>query len=417
MNTFVQPYIAGTQVLVTCPLYDPRDIRESRTRFRRNEIPMLERANSIYIPSGRWPTRGWILLARSDYDKLSKYGDGFQLNIGDTTNPNNIGTLKNLSIVQAQCVTRGIASDTSAIYLVELTDDRGILHNKWFKSPLTAIYNIRAPAYPQLFNSSSLNAGVAWTWTTMLQDMWGKLNTLDGGNVLGPWPGLPSVPTGTPEGWWFVGVPGWYALNDVLEYLGMSVVCDLTKASPFTIVNSGTADATFTALQSKYIGDLEEDLEWIDFGAGRVPKITQVFFRRRNQIYGTEETVRRDSSQWQVTPYYSVLVSAPAQFSSAVGVHFMWSDFTVEYDTDGNPLAADVATATAIAADRAVQYYSTFTYGFMSQVYAGALPFITGSLVDGVLYYQDYSSQKRQGWKTEIVRGLYPPWDNIWETD
>lgn len=51
----------------------------------------------------------------------------------------------------------------------------------------------------------------------------------------------------------------------------------------------------------------------------------------------------------------------------------------------------------------------------MSQVYTGALPFVTGSQVDGVRYYQDYNDQDRQGWKTELVRGPYPPWAEVWD--
>jgi hypothetical protein len=419
MNTFSQPYVVGVQAAFTCPLVDSRIISENRERFRRDKIPMLERANSIYIPNGRFQSRGWILLRRSDYQRINKYSDALQLSVGDPTNKNNIGTLYNLSIVQAQCVTRGLSSDANAVYLVELTDDRGVLYNKWFQAPLTKAYNIRSPAYPQQFHSPSTNSGTPWTWAGMLQDMWSQINTFDGGNILGAWPGLPSTPTGTPEGWWFLGVPAWYAINDVIEYLGMSVACDLTKTNPFTIVNLGDTDTTFTGLQSKFVGNLEDDLEWIDTGAGRVPLNVNVLFKRRNQNYGTEETIRNDSLQWQMTPYYPVVVPAPSTFSKAVGSHFIWCDFTVEYDIDNNPIAGDVTTANAIAAERTTQYFQKIyrqTSGFMTQVYAGALPFTTGSLVDGVRYYQDYSSQKRQGWKTEIVRGLYPPWADVWET-
>jgi len=253
----------------------------------------------------------------------------------------------------------------------------------------------------------------------MLEDMWNQVNTFDGGNILGPWPGLPSTPTGTPEGWWFLGVPAWYAINDIIEYLGMSVSCDLTQGDPFTIVNLGNTDNVFTNLQKQFTGQLEDDLEWIDAGAGRVPLNVSVLFKRRNQYYGTEETIRNDDFQWQMTPALAVIVPAPSMFSHAFGSHYIWSDFTVQYDIDNNPIAGDVTTADAIATERVAQYFQKIyfqTEGFMSQVYAGALPFTTGSLVDGVRYYQDYSSQKRQGWKTELVRGLYPPWDNVWET-
>lgn len=412
MNTF------GSSTL-QFGLCDPCSVREDRRRFRRDAHRLLERVNSFYCPTGRWPSKGWVLLPRSEYNQLNSYSDALQLNIGDTTAPNNVKTLMNLSIVQAQCMTRGLASDPAALYLIELTDDRGILANDWFQAPTTSSYNIRAPAYPQVFHPATMSGGTTWTWATMLQDIWNQMNTLDGGNVLGAWPGLPAGVTvsGTPEGFWFPGVPAWWALNDVLEHLGLTVACDLTQANPFTIVSAGATDAAFAALQAKYTTNLEDDLEWIDSGAGRVPQTVKVLFRRRNSVYGTEETVRYDAQQWDMAPFYSVTLSAPAKFAGAVGSHFIWSDFTVRYDQDGSPLAADTATANAIAQERITQYFGRIyrqTAGYMTQTYAGALPFTTGPQVDGVCWYQDYNSDDWQGWRTRIIRGPYPPFPEIY---
>lgn len=387
-------------------LYDPRGVLEERHRFGRSAIPALVRANSLCCPSGRWPTRGWLLMARGDYDRLDKYSTALQLHLGDTTKSDNVGVLQNLSIVQAQCVTRGLAADKNALYLVEITDDRGILQNKWFSFPTTSNYNIRAPAYPSTFHPSSMNSGTTWTWTTMLQNLWEQMT------LLGTWPGLPFTPAGTPEGWWFPGVSAWTALCDVLDYLGMTVVCNLQSSTPFTIAKQNTADTAYAALLTKYQNRLEEDMEWIDTGAGRVPATVKVLFRRRNTIYGTEETVRYDSPQWDMDSIYSVSVSAPAAYSSAVGTHHLWSDFTVRYDQDGAPLAADVAMAATIAQERATQYYAHINpAAYTDRTYAGALPFKTGSLVDGVRWYQDLSDGMRWGgWRTQVVYGPQPPW-------
>lgn len=387
MNTF------GGYLLV-----DPRSLRTNRVRFRRDYIQALEQANSFYCPSGRYGSRGWLLLPRSDYNRLNKYSTTLQLSIGQ----DNLPTLQNLSIVQARCVTYGLASDLGAIYLIEITDARGILLNNWFQFPLTGAYNIRSPGYAGGFYSDSLNDGVAWTWATMLQDIWEQIT------LLGTWPGLPSTPTGTPEGFYFSGVSAWKALNDIVEYLGMTVACNLTQASPFTIVSAGATDAAFAALTTRYANtnNLEDDLEWIDLGSGRVPGSVIVLFRRRNTYYGSEETVRSDSEQWTMTSDYSVTVAAPVEFTGAVGIHYIWSDFTVRYDMDGAVVSADATTAAAIAAERVTQYYNkVYSSGYMTRTYSGALPFTTGSQVDSVKWYQDYSSQDRQAWKTKIVRG------------
>lgn len=398
MNTF------GSSILQFA-LCDARSVIKDRVRFRRDSLDSLERANSFYCPVGRWSFRGWVLLPRYEYDKLDKYSTALQLNIGNTTSPDNVGTLKNLSIVQARCVTRGLVTDPNALYLVELTDPRGILSNEWFQFPATTQYNIRVPAYPQTFHPSSMNSGTTWTWTTMVQNLWQSMP------LLGTWPGLPNVPSSTPEGFWFPGVSAWEALCEVLDHLGMAVACNLTSANPYTIIDVGATDATFTAIQTRWATNLEDDLEYIDTGAGRVPKTVVVLFKRRNATYGTEETVRYDSLQWDMTPYYSLSIS-PAAYASATGTHYLWSDFTVRYDQDGSPLAADMATATTIATDRVTQYYDRIT-GVMDQTYAGALPFVTGSMVGGICWKQD--NRERSGWRTHIVRGPNPPWAGIWD--
>jgi hypothetical protein len=403
---------------IKCPLYDPQSARLDRQRFRRDAIPALARANSVYVPTGEHPLRGWLLLSRGDYNKLSRYSTTFQLEIGDPRSANNVSTLQNLSIVQAQCVTRGIAADDNALYLVEITDGRGIVCNQWFQFPLTTWYNVRAPAYREKFYDSSMNGGTSWTWTTMVQDIWNRMSAF-----LGTWPGFPSGFThpSTPEGWWFTGVSAWSALNAVLDQLGVTIAHDPTSTTPYTIVRPGNSDTSFSNLTTKYTTNLEDDQEWIDVGAGRVPAQVVVLFRRRNQVYGSEETVFYGNNtlakQWAMVPIYSVTVNAPSTFTGAVGTHYLWSDFTVRHDMDSNPLAADITTANALAQDQVGDYFATNywqTLGYMSRTYAGALPFVTGSQVDGVCWYQDYSGQDQQGWKTKIVRGPNPPFPGIW---
>ncbi len=382
------------------PLYGPRSVRSDRERFRRDSIPLLSRANSLCVPGGRAPARGYILLARADYNKLNTYSTTFQLNLGDPRQADNIPTFRNLSIVQAQCVTRGLSTDPNALYLVELTDGRGILHNEWFQFPTTSFYNIRAPAYPQTFHPTSLNGGTTYTWSTLIENLWTQMVAF-----LGAFPGLPNPhPSGTPEGFWFVGTSAWQSLCDILDHLGLTVAVNLTSATPYTIVSDGAADPSLAALQTKYLTHLEDDLEYIDTGAGRVPKFLKILFRRRNSIYGTEETVRYDLPQWDMAPFYSVTTTAPVFFTLATGTHYIWSDFTVRYDEDGNPLAADTAT------ERTTQYFDRIysrASGYMRQYYTGALPFTTGSQLDAIRWAMDHR-RNYSGWTTELIRGALP---------
>lgn len=371
MNTF------GTSTL-KFPLCDPREAIANRQRFAREAIPDLEKANSLSCPLGREAATGWVLLPYYEYAELDAYSTSFQLTADELI-------LSNLAIRRAQCVSTGLITDPNALYLIEITDRRGILSNRWFQYPINAQYNMRAPAYPQLYYSGSLNAGVAWTWSQMIENLWPSL--------LGTFPGLPTVPANTPENWYFAGVPVWKALNDVLDHLGMAIA----YGTSYTIVNQGVTDAAFTALQTLYAPNLEDDLNWLDEGSGRFPKTVIVYFRRRQEQYGQEETVRRDGSQWSSTPLYAISVNTA--YTDGVGYHYLHDDFTIRVDYDGVELAADVATATTIATERVTQYLRTID-DTMTQVYAGALPFYPGSKIDKVCW-----KQKDRGWQTTIEMG------------
>lgn len=394
----------------TYPLYPSAGLNDLRTRFRLEPIAALERANGIWIPGGKWPARGWILLSGTDYadlrSQLGLYSINYDLNLEDVETKQQI-TLQNLCIVQARCVTSGVPGDGNALYLIELTDCRGMLWNPWFQVPTASYYNVPAPAYPGRFYDGSLEAGAEWNWAAMLRDLWEQMET-----HLGDWPGLPVSPPWPPRNYIFPGVSGWLALNRLLSHLGCTVAVDLTIDQCYTIASYEQTDATFTELATKHAGKLEDDWQYIDAGAARIPGNVIVHFHRRNKYYGTEETLTLNSNQWEMRSFYTVEIAAPADYPDATGTHFLWDDFPVQYDRDGNPEAVDVATAEAIAQERVDQYYATITragFGYMRRVYTGLLPFVTGPQVDGVCYRQN--GQQAGGWRTEIVRGMNPPWE------
>lgn len=386
------------------PLIDPRCVRENRERFRREEVPELALANSYYMTNGRWPDVGWILLDRASYDKLDTYSYFLRLELDDFINPPVV--MNNLSIVQARCVTRGLSSDPNAIYLVQITNNHGMIYNRWFQFPLNAQFNVRAPAYDGQYYSATINSGTPWTWDGMLGRIWG----ING--FLGPYPGLPHSPLGTPENFIFPGVPIWEAIMQIMSHLGLVMA---GKYPDVTIVRGGAADSAHDARQSTYRKYLEDDMEYIETGAARIPGGVVVYFQREYQYYGSEETVRRDSLQWQTIgpttfPAYEVSVSLP---NPAPGTAYLWDSYTVRHDEDGVPLPTDENTAALIAAERAEQYMQNIfrgTHGFMRQTYAGALPFTVGSQVDGVRWYQtNPTKENRCGWRTEVVRGYVWP--------
>ena len=398
---------------VSYPLLDPRVIRNARTRFALDNIPELSRANSLYSAAGLWPNRGWILLRRSDYLNLNLYATNHNLFLYDGTTQL---AFNNLVVVQARCVSRSFPQDPNSVYLVEITDQEGLLWNNWYQWPINSNYNVQAPAYPGQYYTASLNAGIPWTWSTMIQDMWQQPGTAR----LGAFPGLPFTPIGTPVNWIFQGVSLWESLNTVLTQIGCTIQSNQASTPSFTITQDGASDPTFTNLQASKHGLLLGDLDYIDSGAGRLPGIFQLFMHRVNQQYGTEETVRIDAQQWAMNDLYTNDVVPPAkyaQFAASPGRHGQWDDFPVRFDVNGAPLAADVTTAAAVVIDRASQYYGRSlrgSAGYLRQLYSGLQPFSTGSLVDGVCWRQDFREGiTRMGWTTEIVAGPQPPWEGI----
>lgn len=342
----------------------------------------------------------------ADYQHIDPYATDLQLVIADLIHPP--VTFGGLTVVQARCVTTGVPNAADAIYLVQITDARGVLFNPWFSQLTTSQYNVRSPAYPQQYYSQTMNGAAAWTWDEMIGNLWQQMP------LLGTYPGLPIVPVGTPDGWRFPGMSCWQALNQVLDQQGLVLTADLTLDEPYGIVQAGSVDTAFDTFLANNIP--EDDFAYIDAGSGRAPGTVTVLFHRRNEYYGTEETVRRDSLQWDTTPLYQVTVTATdagfPSFASAVGQQYLWADFTVRYDTDNNPLAADVVTAAAVAIDQANAYYNLTqraTSGYMRKVFTGAQPLGTSGQLDGVRWMQTIMDPQRGGWRMECIRGYFWP--------
>src|SRR5437762_5527469 len=101
-NALLQPYVQGSQHAATCPLYDPRFERAHRSRFFRTPIPGLDLANALYVASGPFPARAWVLVRRSDYNDLNPYATNLQLKVDDGESDEL--TFSGLTVVQAMCV-------------------------------------------------------------------------------------------------------------------------------------------------------------------------------------------------------------------------------------------------------------------------------------------------------------------------
>src|SRR5262245_23924645 len=192
--------------------------------------------NSYFCPLGVNPGRGWILLLRSQLDRINQNNlYNFYLETYDQARKRvSSVTHRNLLFVKAQCLTPGAADDTKSAYLCELADRRHL----YTTIPIDKAYNVRSCPGSATYYSATLNSGTPWTWQTLVTDIWNTLGTSRlGGNST-----LPFTPDGTPEGFDFYGGYALFALGAVLERLGCALAYD-SIADSFSIVRVAATDA------------------------------------------------------------------------------------------------------------------------------------------------------------------------------
>lgn len=186
------------------------------------------KANTWRVVAGEKPSSGKLLMMQSSLDELDTT-KSFTLEIEDDYGNNH--QFKNVFIVGAVCVVPGTADAGANVFLVDVADARCRLA----MLPIDRGYNVRTPDGSSL-TTVTTDAGTPWTWTTMLEDVWGLAG-------LGTWPGtLPVTPHGQPEN---IGCYGDYALRCLVALLNR-IGCELQPIGDgfFRIVQQGTTAAT-----------------------------------------------------------------------------------------------------------------------------------------------------------------------------
>lgn len=388
---------------------------ENLARLALPAPPDFGLANSVTVPLGPRPTRALFLMSRGDLDTF----DGEAYHTATLIEHDERGIerarreLKQLIFVNARCLTPGKAGDEDAVYLAEFADARWLCHNHAFSVPINKQYNVRAPAWgtsgSTLYYDSSTNSGTAWTWATMIADVWNLMST-----QLGSAPSLPFTPDGTPEGWKFPGMSAWVALNQLLYRIGCAITVDLTaSSSQFSIVRVGATDTTQDALEAALVlaqaGARIHDEEFIESNVGGFPYGYRVFFQRVQEHYGTEQTTQQTSAQFSTAQVYSVDVNGSYYSDTDSNILTpIWDDLPAIYDASG--AITNAAACTTRAAERAADAERMMDTGgaMMHRTFVGLRAFKPGSKLKGVCWRQDLQGirdpEHPGGWVTEIVR-------------
>lgn len=374
---------------------------------RNKPIPEhFEKANSLTVPLGPSPSRGWVFLTRSGLSQLNL--DSNQTLTFDFTNRKDVRTVltfNGLVITQEplECIPSYEDTAEDALYLVEFSDLSWLVCNPHFGVPIAKWYNVRAGAYlgsgtTAEYLSGSLNAGSLWTWQTMVSDIW----TLMSGQI-GSAPTLPYTPAGTPEGFKFPGMSAWEALTCVLNRIGCAVKRNLTAAvgSQFSIVKIGDADATAaTAIAS--VNPIH-DGRYLSVTRGRLPEKFRLYAHRQEKFPAIQQANRNDSSTWETNALYSVDVVGPPTTAETGTYGIGFSDLPAIYDETGT--ITNAAALSTLATELADNFYD----GILERLwyrFSGLLGISAGSTLKSVRWRERHDAEDgHDGVITEVLSG------------
>ncbi len=361
----------------------------------------FDRANSFLCPLGKAPGHGWIILRRRDMNALNLNGlHILTLQLDPEVGATQTQRFRNLVICKEPVnLDPGLgANDPDSVYLVEVADARWRCQNPTFKIALDKAYNVRAQAYQSDSYSYSLNTGVAWTWATMLADIWSVLTPL------GAWPGLPAgvTPASAPDGWEFRGVSAYDALNIILARIGCALRADLSLTTgQFSIVQVGAVDTAADQALARAAGRKIHDGEYLDIVRGKTPYGVRVFFHRREKNYGTEQTTPSGSGQWQGNAVYHVDITGPVSSTAEASTwQPLWSDLPAIYDDAG--AITNAAACSASAQELSDNFYRMLRSSGGLRLwhrYSGLLNLTAGSDLKGVAWVVN-----ELGIYTEVIR-------------
>lgn len=357
-------------------MLDPATLYEYAKQYG-TPLDFWGRANSYSCPVGKEPGVGWVLLLRKDLDALDKNA----FHAFRWVDEKRTLVIPSLMIVRATCMIRALAGDKDAAYLVEVADKR----RSFRFSSINKAYNVRVPAPgADTYYSESLNSGVAWSWATMIANIWSFLPT-----TAGAAPALPSTPAGTPDGFRFHGVTAWDALHVVLDKLNFTTAYD-PIADSFSIVELGATQAGL-AKSLKFLEDrllfTADPLGAQAAARANVPENIRVFFRAKTDHYDFSHTLSQENNSDPAREYYSELVATGVTGAEAGSVLPLWDDMFALYNIAGSRTNAAALTTQATA--RKTQYLQSISDRESYHI-AGACSLIKPGSQVSLVRWRDY---------------------------
>lgn len=366
------------------------------------------KANGYRVTSDGAPGTGYILLKRSQLDAmdlgLSTHSITFET--PNIPSPAGTTTIANLHITGAVAVTGTINEKPDDIYLVEFKDNVEYAQ----LSSLNKGYNNRTPDWVSTsdFLADSLNGGIAWTWATMLADIWTNISPAVGALTTA----LVSFPTSNPDNFANFGDNAWNAAQHLCRSTHHRLIC--SRSGAFHAISEGAADPTNTAYMALALTNkiLLNPSHPKTHTKTSVPAVVKVFFSKRNTAFqlSTDVNVVTGTEQWHSDPTYAVSVTSTAVVPAlaATGVipnteHPIYDSMVAVYNELG--ILQNAAALTTQAEARATAYINSLTAyeDARNDLYNGAVPFEIGPNFTCIHWYdfgegvrtQTFSSPKK----------------------
>lgn len=287
------------------------------------------KATSYICPTGSKPGYGFVLMRKSDLDAIRNQPT-VDLMVTYRDARSAVQTpLKGMIVTASSMAFPGRENDKDSVYLVTFADGR---HAKR-RLPWSKAYNLRDRC-GTAYLSGSLDAGAAWTWQQLVQDLWAA-------TVGGTAPMLPYTPNGTPEGIdYFLQESALDCLADLLLRINCQLVFD-PRTGDYDIRQSDDGRAKLTAFDAarRYVAWNDRAEQW---PAADWPETIRVRFRKRPTPFD------------EADPYYSVDVTAtPAPSNVVAGTVLALDDDLYAIGEDSVTNAAEL---TARATERMQQW-------------------------------------------------------------
>lgn len=351
----------------------------------------LGKANQFVCPQGERPGWGYFLMQRKHILKLKPQGV-YKLSFGTSTAH---VELPSISYVSSQRLHGGVEEDDSTICIVQVADCRGMMGATRTNERI----NIREPAAWDTFvDGSATAADDPYTWAEAWTRLWDWIQDLAGVSE----PSLPYTPHGYPDGFWYVGRNGWWAVNDYCRRLLIGLDYD-PIADTFSLSELGAEDTTHDDLVTQHAKrkiatteQIERDAAW------GVPEKVAVLFRRH--IGSTADALESPTEEVEVEA-----TTVDAEIVTDEGtVLMLQDDLHAEPDGETAPSGGSPEDRDDRAEERAEKFYQMIR-GLqpLTQRWVGALPFKTGKTVQEVRW-ADFGDSN--GPQTIVIRRPVEPW-------